>query len=84
MSSTNTAPEVGPAVEGEIRLTPAGTRMKEARTVLDRALVVDLLTQMIAAQRERAIHGLRLLANEAESMSHKAMSDSVESQLNRS
>ncbi len=45
-----------------VRLTAAGVRVREAGSVLDVALVEALVAKLNDADREAAIHGLRLLA----------------------
>jgi MarR family transcriptional regulator, organic hydroperoxide resistance regulator len=50
-----------------IRLTDAGVRVRRANSVLDPALVADMLEQLTAGERREALHGLRLLARAADS-----------------
>jgi DNA-binding MarR family transcriptional regulator len=45
-----------------VRLTAAGVRVRDASSVLDAALVEALVAKLNDADREAAIHGLRLLA----------------------
>ena len=45
-----------------VRLTAAGVRVRDASSVLDVALVEALVAKLNDADREAAIHGLRLLA----------------------
>jgi DNA-binding MarR family transcriptional regulator len=49
----------------ELRLTAAGVRMKEAQTVLDPERVDAVLGRLNRDERNRAIAGLRLLAEAA-------------------
>lgn len=46
----------------QLRLTPAGVRVREASSVLDPARVRGLLARLTPAEREAGIHGLALLA----------------------
>jgi DNA-binding MarR family transcriptional regulator len=45
-----------------LRLTAAGVRVRDAKSVLDPARVRQVLDQLSAADRARALEGLRLLA----------------------
>ena len=49
----------------QLRLTPAGVRVRQAATVLDPPRVEALLARLTEEEREAAVHGLRLLANAA-------------------
>jgi DNA-binding MarR family transcriptional regulator len=49
----------------ELRLTPDGVRVRDDKSVLDPALVERMLSQLTAAGRREAIHGLSLLAGAA-------------------
>jgi DNA-binding MarR family transcriptional regulator len=46
----------------KLRLTPAGVRVREAKSVLDPARVRALLARLMPEEREAGIHGLTLLA----------------------
>ena len=46
----------------KLRLTPAGVRLREAKSVLDPVRVRALLARLAPEQREAGIHGLALLA----------------------
>jgi DNA-binding MarR family transcriptional regulator len=48
-----------------LRLTSAGLRVREATTVLDASLVEALVTRLSEEDRDRAVHGLALLAGAA-------------------
>ena len=50
----------------ELRLSPAGERIREASSVLEPARVRLLLARMPQAQREQGLHGLALLARAAD------------------
>ena len=50
----------------ELRLSPAGDRIREASSVLEPARVGLLLARMPEAQREQGLHGLALLARAAD------------------
>jgi DNA-binding MarR family transcriptional regulator len=50
----------------ELRLSPAGERIREASSVLEPARVRALLSGMPQTQREHALHGLALLARAAD------------------
>jgi DNA-binding MarR family transcriptional regulator len=50
-----------------IRLTDAGVRVRRANSVLDPALVAQMLEQLPAGERREALHGLQLLARAADS-----------------
>ena len=52
----------------ELRLSPAGERIREASSVLDPARVRLMLAGMRHEQRERALEGLALLARAADRM----------------
>ncbi len=45
-----------------IRITPAGLRVREAKSVLDPVRVEQVLSQLSAAERAAALKGLQLLA----------------------
>ena len=45
-----------------LRATPAGIRLREAKSVLDPVRVEQVLAQLSAADRATALKGLRLLA----------------------
>ena len=45
-----------------LRATPAGVRLREAKSVLDPIRVEQVLNQLSPADREAALHGLTLLA----------------------
>lgn len=49
----------------QLRLTDAGVRVRGAQSVLDPALVADLLATLAPADRDAALHGLALLARAA-------------------
>ena len=49
-----------------VRLTEAGARVRDAQTLLDPERVARVLTTLGPAQRAEAIHGLRLLADSAD------------------
>jgi MarR family transcriptional regulator, organic hydroperoxide resistance regulator len=59
----------------KLRITPAGVRLREAKSVLDPARVRALLARLSPAQREAGIHGLALLA--------RAGSEQMEAQSKR-
>jgi len=59
----------------QLRITPSGVRLREAKSVLDPARVRALLAQLSPAQREEGIHGLALLA--------RAGSEQMEAQSKR-
>ncbi len=59
-----------------LRLTPAGSRLRDSRTVLEPDRVAALLECLAPDQREAAVLGLSLLARAATEMMH-------ERQLNR-
>lgn len=46
----------------KLRITPAGLRLREAKSVLDPERVRALLARLTSEQREAGIHGLALLA----------------------
>jgi DNA-binding MarR family transcriptional regulator len=46
----------------KLRLTPAGVRLREAKSVLDPTRVRSLLMRLRPEEREAGIHGLTLLA----------------------
>ncbi|HEX4545160.1 MAG TPA: MarR family transcriptional regulator [Candidatus Acidoferrum sp.] len=46
----------------KLRLTPAGVRLREAKSVLDPTRVRSLLMRLRPEEREAGIHGLALLA----------------------
>lgn len=46
----------------KLRITPAGVRLREAKSVLDPARVRALLGRLTHEEREAGIHGLELLA----------------------
>ena len=50
-----------------IRLTDAGVRVRRANSVLDPALVAEMLDQLPAGERREALRGLQLLARAADS-----------------
>jgi DNA-binding MarR family transcriptional regulator len=50
----------------QLRLTPAGVRVKEASSVLDPPLVEALVARLSDEERERAVGGLQLLARAAQ------------------
>jgi DNA-binding MarR family transcriptional regulator len=56
----------------QLRITPAGLRVREASSVLDPALVARLLSAMTPAQREAGLRGLALLAEAADRSSREA------------
>src|SRR5690349_16066382 len=45
----------------QLRLTEGGVRVRSAQSVLDPALVADLLAALAPAERDAALHGLALL-----------------------
>jgi DNA-binding MarR family transcriptional regulator len=49
-----------------IRLTEAGVRVRRANSVLDPALVAEMLAQLPAAERREALRGLQTLARAAD------------------
>jgi DNA-binding MarR family transcriptional regulator len=49
----------------ELRLTPAGLRVRGPQEVLDAALVGDMIDLLGPQERERALFGLELLASAA-------------------
>lgn len=49
-----------------IRLTEAGVRVRRANSVLDPALVADMLAQLPAGERREALRGLQALARAAD------------------
>lgn len=49
-----------------LRLTPAGARVREAKSVLDPVRVESVLAQLSPANRETALKGLELLARASE------------------
>lgn len=49
----------------QLRLTDAGVRVREAQSVLDPALVAELLAALAPAERTAALHGLALLGRAA-------------------
>ena len=49
-----------------IRLTDAGVRVRRANSVLDPALVGDMLEQLSSAERRDALRGLQMLARAAD------------------
>lgn len=56
----------GDARRLHLRLTPAGARTSQERSVLDAGLVETLLERIPRSQRARAMEGLRLLAAAAD------------------
>lgn len=53
----------------QLRLSDAGTRVREANSVLDPARVEALIGQLAPPDRERALAGLALLARAADALS---------------
>lgn len=49
-----------------LRLTSAGVRVREATSVLDPTLVESLVTRLSDEDRDKAVHGLALLASAAQ------------------
>lgn len=49
-----------------LRVTPAGVRLREAKSVLDPMRVEQVLAQLSPADRETALNGLNLLARASE------------------
>jgi hypothetical protein len=49
----------------ELRLTADGVRVRDDKSVLDPALVQQMLSELTAAERREAIQGLALLAQAA-------------------
>ena len=49
-----------------LRITPAGLRVREAKSVLDPVRVEQVLAQLSPADREAALRGLQLLARAAD------------------
>jgi DNA-binding MarR family transcriptional regulator len=47
----------------KLRITPAGVRLREAKSVLDPARVRGLLARLSAEERDAGIRGLQLLAH---------------------
>jgi DNA-binding MarR family transcriptional regulator len=56
-----------------VRLTSAGVRVRESSSVLDPTRVEALVQRLSAAERERAIAGLALLAQAAQAQMHAAL-----------
>ena len=56
----------------QLRLTSDGVRIKRAQSVLEPHLVAALLDQLSADERDRALHGLALLARAADGMRQAA------------
>jgi MarR family transcriptional regulator, organic hydroperoxide resistance regulator len=52
----------------ELRLTPAGVRIKEASSVLDKTRVRALLAGLAPREREQAVRGLETLARGADDL----------------
>lgn len=56
----------------QLRLTRHGVRLKESQSVLDPSVVRSMLKRLSPAKRDRALHGLALLAAAAtEEMHHR-------------
>ena len=53
-----------------LRVTPAGVRLREAKSVLDPVRVEQVLGQLSPADREAALKGLELLARASERHMH--------------
>lgn len=53
-----------------IRLTEAGLRVRRANSVLDPALVAEMLEQLPASERRDALRGLQILARAADASRH--------------
>ena len=49
-----------------LRVTPAGVRLRDAKSVLDPVRVAQVLAQLSPADRETALKGLDLLARASE------------------
>ena len=54
-----------------LRITPDGVRVREAKSVLDPVRVEELLAELPAADREKALTGLQLLARAADARMRK-------------
>ena len=52
----------------DLKLTPAGARVKRQQKVLEPELVAALLARLDRARRREALHGLKLLAEAAVEM----------------
>ncbi|HWC96554.1 MAG TPA: MarR family transcriptional regulator [Candidatus Sulfopaludibacter sp.] len=52
----------------DLRLTPAGVRIKKQQNVLEPELVQAMLANLDASRRERALAGLQLLAEAAQEL----------------
>ena len=63
-----------------ILLTAAGVRIRGANSVLDPELVAEMMTRLTAAERERAIAGLGLLAGAADRTGRDVRRDGIESE----
>ena len=65
-----------------LRVTPAGLRLREAKSVLDPVRVEAVLAELSPAAREQALQGLALLAKASESRM-KRQAASRQSQVGR-
>ena len=59
----------------QIRLTRHGVRLKESQSVLDPAVVRSMLKRLSPAKRDKALHGLALLAAAATEEMHQRGAD---------
>lgn len=64
--------DTGDARRVQLRLTSDGVRIKRAQSVLEPALVADLLDQLAPHERDDALRGLAAFARAAEAMKHAA------------
>lgn len=62
-----------------IRLSRAGARLREAKSVLDPELVENMLRHLTPEQRQEAIRGLAQLANAAQKEMHNRSSAKADS-----
>jgi DNA-binding MarR family transcriptional regulator len=56
----------------ELRLTPAGLRVRGPQEVLDASLVGEMLDRLGAEEREQALRGLEMLASAAAALTTRA------------
>jgi MarR family transcriptional regulator, organic hydroperoxide resistance regulator len=59
----------------QLRLTRHGVRLKESQSVLDPAVVRSMLKRLTPGKREKALHGLALLAAAATEEMHQRGAD---------
>ena len=64
-----------------LRVTPAGVRLREAKSVLDPVRVQQVLAQLSPADREAALKGLELLARASEQVGVRTRSLNSELKL---